>query len=108
MPSKTVQYGTARTLPFFTDYFVSTASTHCSAFCYQNRLKVHDFYLVSGRACQSKKGVTALREEQLLPRGYPTISVVIPALNEARNLRHVLPLTPPNVSEIILGDGCSV
>ncbi len=33
---------------------------------------------------------------------YPRISVVIPALNEAQNLRHVLPLIPPIVSEIIL------
>ncbi len=32
----------------------------------------------------------------------PRISVVIPALNEAQNLRHVLPLIPPIVSEIIL------
>jgi glycosyltransferase involved in cell wall biosynthesis len=30
------------------------------------------------------------------------ISVVIPALNEAQNLRYVLPLIPPIVSEVIL------
>jgi glycosyltransferase involved in cell wall biosynthesis len=39
---------------------------------------------------------------------FPRISVVIPALNEARNLRHVLPLIPQFVHEIILVDGCSV
>ncbi len=38
---------------------------------------------------------------------YPLVSVVIPALNEARNLRHVLPLIPEFVHEIILVDGFS-
>lgn len=38
---------------------------------------------------------------------YPRISVVIPALNEARNLRHVLPLIPSYIHEIILVDGRS-
>jgi glycosyltransferase involved in cell wall biosynthesis len=38
---------------------------------------------------------------------YPRISVVIPALNEARNLRYVLPLIPPYVHEVILVDGRS-
>ena len=39
---------------------------------------------------------------------FPRISVVIPALNEAPNLRHVLPLIPWSVHEIILVDGHSV
>jgi len=43
-------------------------------------------------------------QEKLL---YPRVSVVIPALNEARNLRHVLPLIPRFVHEIILVDGYS-
>jgi glycosyltransferase involved in cell wall biosynthesis len=38
---------------------------------------------------------------------YPPISVVIPALNEAKNLRCVLPLIPLIVTEIILVDGHS-
>ncbi len=38
---------------------------------------------------------------------YPSISVVIPARNEARNLPHVLPLLPVVVSEVILVDGHS-
>lgn len=37
----------------------------------------------------------------------PTISVVIPARNEAQNLRHVLPYIPTSVSEVILVDGHS-
>ena len=37
----------------------------------------------------------------------PTISVVIPALNEAENLRHVLPLIPSGIHEVILVDGAS-
>jgi len=39
---------------------------------------------------------------------YPCISVVIPALNEAQNLRHVLPLIPSIVTEIVLVDGHSI
>ena len=35
------------------------------------------------------------------------VSVVIPAMNEARNLRFVLPLVPRHVHEIILVDGAS-
>ncbi len=37
----------------------------------------------------------------------PLVSVVIPALNEALNLRHVLPLIPHVVNEIVLVDGHS-
>jgi glycosyltransferase involved in cell wall biosynthesis len=38
-------------------------------------------------------------------RALSRVSVVIPALNEARNLRYVLPLIPSLVHEIILVDG---
>lgn len=38
---------------------------------------------------------------------HPLISVVIPAMNEARNLCHVLPNIPPFVDEVILVDGYS-
>lgn len=38
----------------------------------------------------------------------PRISVVIPALNEARNLPHVLAALPPDVFEVLLVDGDSV
>ncbi len=37
----------------------------------------------------------------------PTITVIVPALNEAQNLPHVLPLIPSDVSEVILVDGHS-
>ena len=37
----------------------------------------------------------------------PTVSVVIPALNEAANLPHVLPYIPTSVHEILLVDGHS-
>lgn len=40
--------------------------------------------------------------------GIPTISVVIPAMNEAKNLPHVLPHIPTWVDEIILVDGNSI
>ena len=40
-------------------------------------------------------------------RGYPSISVVIPARNEAQNLQYVLPRIPSMVSEVILVDGLS-
>lgn len=36
-----------------------------------------------------------------------TISVVIPCLNEARNLRHTLRSLPPDIDEVILVDGGS-
>jgi len=37
----------------------------------------------------------------------PRISIVIPALNEARNLPHVLAALPESVHQVILVDGCS-
>jgi glycosyltransferase involved in cell wall biosynthesis len=40
-------------------------------------------------------------------RRYPSISIVIPARNEAPNLRHVLPRIPSMVNEVILVDGNS-
>jgi len=44
----------------------------------------------------------------VLARHQPTISVVIPALNEALNLPHVLTRLPDCVDEVILVDGHSV
>jgi len=38
----------------------------------------------------------------------PSVSVVVPALNEARNIPHVFDRMPPDVHEIILVDGLSV
>jgi glycosyltransferase involved in cell wall biosynthesis len=39
---------------------------------------------------------------------WPRVSVVVPALNEARNLPHVFAQMPPNIHEVILVDGYSV
>jgi glycosyltransferase involved in cell wall biosynthesis len=39
---------------------------------------------------------------------WPRVSVVIPALNEARNLPYVLARIPPDAYEVILVDGYSV
>lgn len=38
---------------------------------------------------------------------FPTVSIIIPTLNEAMNLPHVLPLIPEWVYEVILVDGLS-
>ncbi len=38
----------------------------------------------------------------------PTVSVVIPALNEERNLPHVFAKLPAGITEVILVDGGSV
>jgi len=42
-----------------------------------------------------------------LSEGSPAVSVVIPTLNEARNLEHVLPALPAGLHEVILVDGGS-
>ena len=54
--------------------------------------------LRSGRAASPQAG----RKQAI-----PTVSVVIPTLNEARNLPHVLPELPDIVSEVVLVDGGS-
>jgi glycosyltransferase involved in cell wall biosynthesis len=38
----------------------------------------------------------------------PTVSVVVPTLNEARNIPHVFARIPPDVHEVVLVDGFSV
>ena len=40
-------------------------------------------------------------------KGWPRVSIVIPALNEARNLPHVFARLPADVHEVILVDGHS-
>jgi glycosyltransferase involved in cell wall biosynthesis len=42
------------------------------------------------------------------PVSWPGVSVVIPTLNEARNLPYVFERLPPNVHEVIVVDGYSV
>lgn len=56
-----------------------------------------------------KKWKLDKRSVRVLPVGYtPTLSVVIPALNEAQNLPHVLPHIPSWVDEVLLVDGESI
>lgn len=43
-----------------------------------------------------------------LPASWPSVSVVIPTLNEARNLPHVLARLPGGIHEVIIVDGHSV
>lgn len=48
------------------------------------------------------------RDHRRSPRGqYPSVSVVIPTLNEAQNLPHVFPRIPRWVDEVIVVDGGS-
>lgn len=53
-------------------------------------------------------GETEAVTEFDVPLIEPSVSVVMPALNEARNLPHVFAKMPPDVHEIILVDGRSV
>jgi len=41
------------------------------------------------------------------PSAHPTVSLIIPTLNEADNLRHVLPTLPSVVDELVIVDGGS-
>ncbi len=52
--------------------------------------------------------VVPLQRPPAAPVKRPRISVVIPALNEAKNLEHVLPALPEGLFEVILVDGASV
>ncbi len=54
---------------------------------------------------QNASATDTVREEDKI--GSPKVSVVIPALNEAENLPHVLPKLPSIVDEVILVDGHS-
>lgn len=46
--------------------------------------------------------------QQRLPASWPSVSVVIPALNEAENLPHVFARLPEGLHEVIVVDGRSV
>jgi glycosyltransferase involved in cell wall biosynthesis len=54
----------------------------------------------------SAEELTPLNSSADVP--WPKVSVVIPALNEARNLPHVFSLLPPALHEVIIVDGHSV
>jgi glycosyltransferase involved in cell wall biosynthesis len=50
---------------------------------------------------------TATRIRAILPTRRPTVSVVIPTLNEEKNLPHVLARLPDGIDEVIVVDGHS-
>jgi glycosyltransferase involved in cell wall biosynthesis len=54
------------------------------------------------------QGEAESQAEDRRPQEYPRVSVVIPALNEAENLPHVLATLPPNIYELVLVDGRSL
>lgn len=72
----------------------------------------------NGKGHHQVEEVAAIRlsgtqEPQTVPllenfANWPTISVIIPALNEADNLPHVLPKIPQWIEEVVLVDGHSV
>ena len=47
----------------------------------------------------------AAAQSVLIQTSALTVSIIIPALNEAESLPHVLPLIPSWINEIILVDG---
>ena len=50
--------------------------------------------------------ITCLRGEPHMV--LPSVSVIVPALNEARNIPHVFSRIPPDIHEVVLVDGLSV
>jgi glycosyltransferase involved in cell wall biosynthesis len=58
-------------------------------------------------AVLNEAGLEVATEPQGAPTREPRISVVIPALNEAENLRFVLPKIPDYVDEVLVVDGQS-
>ncbi len=65
---------------------------------------------------KDRSGTTDLRDLEAVDRsggkpkrqpGVPTVSVVIPTLNEAKNLAHVFSRMPADIHEIIIVDGLS-
>lgn len=61
-----------------------------------------------GRAkTMSPDAVTTVREAISRDATPPTVSVIIPALNEARNLPHVARAMPVDIDEIVVVDGGS-
>lgn len=55
----------------------------------------------------SPRNAAASRIDRAARPDNPTVSVVIPARNEAANLAHLLPLLPAEIDEVVLVDGNS-
>ena len=64
---------------------------------------------LDGRArAAARRGVELHRPHGWVPNGHGLrVSVVVPTMNEAANLAHVLPLIPSEVAEIVIVDGRS-
>lgn len=62
---------------------------------------------MSTNQIQPAHATTTTTTSTITPTSPPTITIIVPALNEARNLEVVLPMLPP-VHEVILVDGHSV
>ena len=62
---------------------------------------------LAGPARHPVRRIPADHRQRLSVEPPPRVSVVIPALNEAENLRHVLPRLPEGLHEVILVDGHS-
>ena len=65
----------------------------------------------SDRRVLGRRGASAAQNGTASKNGagrFPTVSVVIPALNEAENLPHVLATLPGDIFELVLVDGNSL
>jgi glycosyltransferase involved in cell wall biosynthesis len=64
-------------------------------------------YYGGGENVMADLSIVSSPEERIHPGTAPTVSLIVPAKNEANNLRQVLPQLP-NVHEVIVVDGASV
>jgi glycosyltransferase involved in cell wall biosynthesis len=60
-----------------------------------------------GRRWVATDGPVAPGSETVLERRWPRVSVIVPTLNEAKNLPHVFAELPPGLHEVIVVDGFS-
>ena len=63
--------------------------------------------MVTSSANGAKRGENHRLRPKSQPAGHPTVSLIIPTLNEADNLRYVLPTLPSVVDELVIVDGGS-
>ena len=80
------------------------ALTAIGTLCLQSRVLARP----KPRRLHKAHGPPSLHPERRDPAREVTVSVVVPTLNEAANLPHVLPRIPPWVTEVVLVDGGSV
>ena len=63
--------------------------------------------MVTASANGAHRGENHRLRSKSEPAGHPTVSLIIPTLNEAENLRYVLPTLPSVVDELVIVDGGS-